>query len=75
MAQLGVTRLVDIIRRTDLLKSWTVSPPNSRSWRCRSCWRLPNRIQVRRCYCTENKPPFDNGLLNAQLLQRQTVCR
>jgi glutamate synthase (NADPH/NADH) large chain len=69
MAQLGVKRLVDLIGRTDLLKElegFTKQQKLELSKLLETAQPHPGKA----VYCTENNPPFDNGVLNAQLLQQ-----
>lgn len=49
MASLGVTRTVDLIGRTDLLKELEGFTAKQQSWSCLVCWKPPNRIRVKRC--------------------------
>jgi hypothetical protein len=69
MAQLGVKRLVDLIGRTDLLKELEGFTAKQQKLELSSCWK-PRAASGKAVYCTENNPPFDNGVLNAQLLQQ-----
>ncbi len=76
MAQLGVTRLVDLIGRTDLLKELDGFTAKQQKLALSKLLETAEPHPGKALYCTENNPPFDNGLLNAQLLQQaKTVCR
>ncbi len=70
MAQLGVTRLVDLIGRTDLLKELDGFTAKQQKLALSKLLETAEPHPGKALYCTENNPPFDNGLLNAQLLQQ-----
>ncbi len=66
MAQLGVTRLVDLIGRTDLLKELDGFTAKQQKLALSKLLETAEPHPGKALYCTENNPPFDNGLLNAQ---------
>ena len=70
MAQLGVKRLVDLIGRTDLLKELDGFTAKQQKLALSKLLETAEPHPGKALYCTENNPPFDNGLLNAQLLQQ-----
>ena len=70
MAQLGVKRLVDLIGRTDLLKELEGFTAKRQKLELSKLLETAQPHPGKAVYCTENNPPFDNGVLNAQLLQQ-----
>ncbi|MDU7294779.1 MAG: glutamate synthase large subunit [Klebsiella pneumoniae] len=70
MAQLGVKRLVDLIGRTDLLKELDGFTAKQQKLDLGKLLETAEPHPGKALYCTENNPPFDNGVLNAQLLQQ-----
>ncbi len=70
MASLGVTRLVDLIGRTDLLKELEGFTAKQQKLALSRLLETAEPHPGKALYCTENNPPFDNGVLNAQLLQQ-----
>jgi hypothetical protein len=70
MAQLGVKRLVDLIGRTDLLKELEGFTAKQQKLDLSKLLETAEPHPGKALYCTENNPPFDNGVLNAQLLQQ-----
>lgn len=70
MAQLGVKRLVDLIGRTDLLKELDGFTAKQQKPDLGKLLETAEPHPGKALYCTENNPPFDNGVLNAQLLQQ-----
>lgn len=70
MAQLGVKRLVDLIGRTDLLKELEGFTAKQQKLELSKLLETAQPHPGKAVYCTENNPPFDNGVLNAQLLQQ-----
>jgi glutamate synthase (NADPH/NADH) large chain len=70
MAQLGVKRLVDLIGRTDLLKELEGFTAKQQKLELSKLLETAEPHPGKALYCTENNPPFDNGVLNAQLLQQ-----
>jgi glutamate synthase (NADPH/NADH) large chain len=70
MAQLGVKRLVDLIGRTDLLKELEGFTAKQQKLELSKLLETAEPHPGKAVYCTENNPPFDNGVLNAQLLQQ-----
>ena len=77
MAQLGVKRLVDLIGRTDLLKELEgFTAPSDTKLELSRLLETAEPPPGKALHCAENNPPFDNRVLNAQLLrQSETVCR
>ena len=69
MAQLGVTRLVDLIGRTDLLKELDGFTAKQQKLALSKLLKPLSHMQVRRSTAPKTRR-FDNGLLNAQLLQQ-----
>lgn len=65
-----VTRLVDLIGRTDLLKELDGFTAKQQKLALSKLLETAEPHPGKALYCTENNPPFDNGLLNAQLLQQ-----
>lgn len=70
MAQLGVKRLVDLIGRTDLLKELEGFTAKQQKLELSRLLETAEPHPGKALHCTENNPPFDNGVLNAQLLQQ-----
>ena len=70
MAQLGVKRLVDLIGRTDLLKELEGFTAKQQKLELSKLLETAQPHPGKAVYCTENNPPFDNGVLNAQLLHQ-----
>ncbi|STJ52851.1 glutamate synthase subunit alpha [Escherichia coli] len=70
MAQLGVTRLVDLIGRTDLLKELDGFTAKQQKLALSKLLETAEPHPGKALYCTENNPPLITALLNAQLLQQ-----
>ena len=70
MALLGVKRLVDLIGRTDLLKELEGFTAKQQKLELGKLLETAEPLPGKALYCTESNPPFDNGVLNAQLLQQ-----
>ncbi len=70
MAQLGVKRLVDLIGRTDLLKELDGFTAKQQKLDLSRLLETAEPHPGKALYCTEHNPPFDNGVLNAQLLNQ-----
>ena len=68
--ELGVKRLVDLIGRTDLLKELDGFTAKQQKLDLGKLLETAEPHPGKALYCTENNPPFDNGVLNAQLLQQ-----
>lgn len=64
MAQLGVKRLVDLIGRTDLLKELEGFTAKQQKLELSKLLETAQPHPGKAVYCTENNPPFDNGVLN-----------
>lgn len=76
MAQLGVTRLVDLIGRTDLLKELDGFTAKQQKLALSKLLETAEPHPGKALYCTENNPPFDNGLAErAVAATGKTVCR
>lgn len=70
MAQLGVKRLVDLIGRTDLLTTLEGFSAKQRKLNLNALLETAQPQPGKAVYCSEHNPPFDNGVLNAQLLEQ-----
>lgn len=68
MAQLGVSRLVDLIGRTDLLCELEGITAKQSRLDLSSLLANAQPLPGKAVYCTENNPPFDQGVLNQTLL-------
>lgn len=73
MAQLGVTRLVDLIGRTELLKTLDGLTAKQQKLNLSRLLETAKPLPGKALYCTENNPPFDKGALNAQLLEKARI--
>ena len=62
--------LVDLIGRTDLLKELEGFTAKQQKLKLSKLLETAQPHPGKPVYCTENNPPFDNGVLNAQLLQQ-----
>ncbi|XPE45681.1 hypothetical protein ACNKHO_20310 [Shigella flexneri] len=65
-----MTRLVDLIGRTDLLKELEGFTAKQQKLELSRLLETAEPHPGKALFCTENNPPFDNGVLNAQLLQQ-----
>lgn len=61
---------MDLIGRTDLLKELDGFTAKQQKLALSKLLETAEPHPGKALYCTENNPPFDNGLLNAQLLQQ-----
>ncbi|OAT60393.1 glutamate synthase [NADPH] large subunit [Obesumbacterium proteus ATCC 12841] len=68
MAELGVTRLVDLIGRTDLLLELDGFTAKQNKLDLSALLKTAEPKQGKAVYCTESNPSFDKGLLNKELL-------
>ncbi|MGL5044166.1 MAG: glutamate synthase large subunit, partial [Plesiomonas sp.] len=74
MAQLGVTQLVDLIGRTDLLTEIDGISAKQNKLDLSALLVTAKPHPGKAMYCTEGNPPFDKGELNTQLLQQAQQC-
>ncbi|TKI06922.1 glutamate synthase large subunit [Martelella alba] len=73
MAELGVTRLVDLIGRTDLLQALDGISARQQKLDLSPLLQTATPHPGKAPYCTEpSNPPFDKGLMNATLLEQAT---
>ncbi len=70
MASLGVTRLTDLIGRTDLLKELDGFTAKQQKLDLSSLLKTAQPMPGKALHCTESNPPFDKGLLNKALLDQ-----
>ncbi|WP_413736875.1 glutamate synthase large subunit [Sodalis sp. RH21] len=71
MAELGVTRLVDLIGRTDLLLELDGISARQHKLDLSPLLKTATPHQGKALYCTESSnPPFDKGLMNKTLLEQ-----
>ncbi|WP_046791924.1 glutamate synthase large subunit [Tatumella morbirosei] len=70
MASLGVTRLTDLIGRTDLLKELDGFTAKQQKLDLSSLLKTAQPMSGKALHCTESNPPFDKGLLNKALLDQ-----
>ncbi|MEG1690008.1 MAG: glutamate synthase large subunit, partial [Hafnia sp.] len=68
MAELGVTRLVDLIGRTDLLLELDGFTAKQNKLDLSALLKTAEPKPGKAVYCTESNPSFDKGLLNKELL-------
>ncbi|QTF10270.1 glutamate synthase large subunit [Brenneria izadpanahii] len=68
MAELGVSRLVDLIGRTDLLVELDGFTAKQNKLDLSPLLHTAQPQPGNALYCTESNPPFDKGLLNKELL-------
>ncbi|MDX5629496.1 MULTISPECIES: glutamate synthase large subunit [unclassified Brenneria] len=68
MAELGVSRLVDLIGRTDLLVELDGFTAKQNKLDLSPLLHTAQPQPGKALYCTESNPPFDKGLLNKELL-------
>ncbi|TCV98787.1 glutamate synthase large subunit [Biostraticola tofi] len=73
MAELGVTRLVDLIGRTDLLVELDGFTARQNKLDLSPLLKTATPLAGKALYCTEkSNPPFDPGLMNKALLDHAT---
>ncbi len=70
MASLGITRLTDLIGRTDLLKELDGFTAKQQKLDLSSLLKTAQPMPGKALHCTESNPPFDKGLLNKALLDQ-----
>lgn len=70
MAELGVSQLVDLIGRTDLLVELDGFTAKQNKLDLSALLQTAQPQPGKALYCTENNPPFDDGLLNKALLSQ-----
>jgi glutamate synthase (NADPH/NADH) large chain len=70
MAQLGVSRLVDLIGRTDLLTELEGFSAKQNKLDLSALLATATPHAGKAVYCTENNPPFDHGQLNQAILEQ-----
>lgn len=70
MASLGVTRLIDLIGRTDLLEALPGFTAKQQKLDLSSLLATATPVAGKPVYCTEANPPFDKGELNKKLLEQ-----
>lgn len=69
MAALGVTKLTDLIGRTDLLEIIEGTTAKQNRINLQSLLETSEPQPEKAVFCTETNPPFDEGLLNQRILQ------
>ncbi|OSM97449.1 glutamate synthase large subunit [Lonsdalea populi] len=67
MAELGISQLVDLIGRTDLLTELDGFTAKQNKLDLAPLLKTATPQPGKALYCTENNPPFDQGLLNKAL--------
>jgi glutamate synthase (NADPH/NADH) large chain len=70
MAELGVTRLVDLIGRTDLLQELDGISARQQKLDLSPLLQTAQPHPGKTLYCTENNAPFDKGFMNKALLEQ-----
>ncbi|MBT0725825.1 glutamate synthase large subunit [Rosenbergiella australiborealis] len=70
MASLGVSRLTDLIGRTDLLTTLEGFTAKQQKLTLGSLLETATPVPGKALYCTESNPPFDKGTLNKALLEQ-----
>lgn len=70
MAELGVTRLVDLIGRTDLLTELDGFTAKQQNLDLSALLKTAEPMPGKAVYCTEGNPPFDQGDLNRAMLEQ-----
>ncbi|MGL4457727.1 MAG: glutamate synthase-related protein, partial [Plesiomonas shigelloides] len=74
MAELGVTQLVDLIGRTDLLTELDGFTARQQKLDLSALLATAKPHPGKAVYCTEGNPPFDQGELNARLVAQAQEC-
>lgn len=69
MAALGVTKLTDLIGRTDLLEIIEGTTAKQSKINLQSLLETSEPHVGAAVFCTENNPPFDEGLLNQRIVR------
>jgi glutamate synthase (NADPH) large chain len=72
MAELGVSQLVDLIGRTDLLLELDGFTAKQNKLDLSALLKTATPHPGKAVYCTESNPPFDNGKLNKEILEQAT---
>ena len=70
MASLGVSRLTDLIGRTDLLTALEGFTAKQQKLNLSSLLETATPVPGKALYCTESNPPFDKGTLNKALMEQ-----
>ncbi|QGX90384.1 glutamate synthase large subunit [Tatumella sp. TA1] len=70
MASLGVSRLTDLIGRTDLLTALEGFTAKQQKLNLGSLLETATPVPGKALYCTESNPPFDKGTLNKELMEQ-----
>ncbi len=70
MAELGVSQLVDLIGRTDMLLELDGISAKQNKLDLSPMLKTATPHPGKALYCTESNPPFDKGLLNKELLSQ-----
>lgn len=70
MASLGVTKLTDLIGRTDLLEALPGFTAKQQKLNLSSLLETATPVPGKALYCTESNPPFDKGILNKALFDQ-----
>ncbi len=71
MASLGVTRLVDLIGRTDLLKELEGFTAKQQKLELSRLLETAEPHPGKALHCTENNPPFDNGVTQLTTMKEE----
>lgn len=69
MAQLGVSQLIDLIGRTELLEIVSGTTPKQSTLNLNKLLYSPKVPDGSSRYCTQTNPPFDSGRLNRTIMQ------
>lgn len=69
MAQLGVSQLIDLIGRTELLEIVSGMTPKQSTLNLNKLLYSPKVPDGSSRYCTQTNPPFDSGRLNRTIMQ------
>lgn len=69
MAQLGVSQLIDLIGRTELLEIVSGITPKQSTLNLNKLLYSPKVPDGSSRYCTQTNPPFDSGRLNRTIMQ------
>lgn len=68
MAELGVSRIVDLIGRTDLLIALDGITEKQRKLDLSALLKTATSIEGKPVYCTSDNRPFDKGVLNHEIM-------
>jgi len=69
MAELGVTRLTDLIGRTDLLEVLDGFTSKQLKLDLSGILEAPQPLVENGLFCQQNNPPFDRGVLNLRIVE------